>query len=140
MTDCDGGSMGIEQIAILMSEGVDPERVVLGHQDHRLDERYHQSVLATGAWIAFDQISKMKCAQDTGLAAMIARLVAAGFGGRILLSGDLARRSSLRAYGGGPGLVYLVESFPLLLMDAGLDAATVRQLLVDNPAQFLTIA
>lgn len=139
LTHCERGTMALEQLAILDEAGIDPARVMLCHQDHRLEESYLRSVLATGAWVSFDQVSKTKYAPDEDRAAMILRLVEAGFAGQLLLSGDLARRSYLRAYGGGPGLVYLVESFPPLLMAAGLDAPTVRQLLVDNPAKALTI-
>ena len=70
---------------------------------------------------------------------MVKRLVDAGNGDHLLLSGDLARKSYLRAYGGGPGWAYLLERFTLLLMEAGLDAPTVRRLLVDNPDRALTI-
>ena len=140
LTHCDRGTMATEQLAILTDEGVDPARVILCHQDFRLDEDYLTGLLSTGAWVSFDQVSKSKYAADTDRAAMIARLIQAGFGGRILVSGDLARRSYQRAYGGAPGLVYLVESFPLILMEAGLTAPDVRRLLVDNPAAAFAIA
>lgn len=139
LTHCDRGTMALEQLHILSAEGTDPSRVILCHQDFRLDEPHLQSVLRTGAFISFDQISKTKHASDQDRAAMVVRLVDAGFAPQILFSGDLARRSYLRAHGGSPGLVYLLEAFPLLLMDAGLDAPTARQLLVDNPARALTI-
>ena len=136
------GTTALEQLAILQEEGVDPSRVIVGHQGIGVgdtDPRAVLAVLAAGAWVSFDPVSRTAQGSDEERAATIARLVAAGFGGRILLSGNLARRSSLRAYGGSPGLIYPVESFPLLLMDAGLDAPTVRQLLVDNPARALAI-
>jgi predicted metal-dependent phosphotriesterase family hydrolase len=139
MAHCDRGTMAQEQLAILADEGVDPDRVILCHQDFQLDEGYLMSLLETGAWVSFDQVSKAKDAADSDRAAMIARLVQEGFGHRLLVSGDLDRRSSLRAYGGVPGLVYLMETFPLLLMEAGLSAPEVRTLLVDNPAAAFTI-
>ncbi len=140
LTHCDRGTMAREQLAILADEGVDPSRVILCHQDYRLDEEHLTGLLDIGAWVSFDQVSKDKYAPDADRAAMIARLVQAGFGNRLLISGDLARRSYLRAYGGAPGLVFLVESFPLLLMEAGLTAPDVRRLLVDNPADAFAIS
>ena len=139
VTHCDRGTMAREQLEILIAEGVDPTRVILCHQDFRLVEEHLIGLLDAGAWVSFDQVSKTTYAPDTERAAMIARLVQAGFGHRLLISGDLARRSYLRAHGGAPGLVYLVESFPLALMDAGLTAPDVRRLLVDNPADAFAI-
>jgi predicted metal-dependent phosphotriesterase family hydrolase len=139
-THTERGTMALEQITIFQEEGVDPSRVILGHMDHRLDEKYLRTLLETGAWVSFDQISKTQHGSDEDRAAMVKTLVDAGYAGQLLLSGDLARRSKLRAYGGEPGLTYLLDHFPLILMDAGLDAATVRRLFVDNPARALTIA
>ena len=113
--------------------------MILCHQDFLLDEERLIGLLDAGAWVSFDQVSKTEYARDTERAAMIARLVRAGFGNRLLISGDLDRRSYLRAHGGAPGLVYLVESFPLALMEAGLSAPDVRRLLVDNPADAFAI-
>jgi 5-phospho-D-xylono-1,4-lactonase len=139
-THTERGTMALEQIAIFQEEGVDPSRVILGHMDHRLDEEYLRALLETGAWVSFDQISKTQYGSDKDRAAMVKTLVDAGYADQLLLSGDLARKSKLRAYGGEPGLTYLLDHFPLILMDAGVDASTVRRLFVDNPAQALTIA
>lgn len=138
-THTERGTMALEQLAILESEGLDPARVVVGHLDFTLDEAYLRRVLETGAFVSFDQVSKTKYAPDAARAAMVWRLVEAGYSDQLLLSGDLARRSYLRAYGGGPGLTFLVERFPRYLYDAGLDGATVRRLYVDNPARALTV-
>lgn len=137
-THTDKGTMALEQIEILKEEGVDPSRVIIGHLDFMLDEAYLTSVLDTGAWISFDQISKSKYAPDQDRASMVKRLSDRGYLEQLLLSGDLARKSYLLAYGGEPGLRYLVERFPLLLMEAGLTAPQVRTLFVDNPARALT--
>jgi len=131
--------MALEHLAVLTGEGVEPGRVIVCHQDRGPDEAYLRSVLRVGAWVSFDLISTAGLPPNADRASMIARLVEGGYGGQMLLSGGSARRSSLRAHGGSPGLIYPVETFPLLLMAAGLDAPAVRQLLVDNPAKALTI-
>jgi phosphotriesterase-related protein len=138
-THTEQGTMALEQIALLQAEGVDPARVIIGHQDRRLEEAHLREVLGTGAWISFDQISKAHFGSDRDRAAMVARLVEAGFVDQLLLSSDLARKSAQPAYGGTPGWTYLVDTFPLMLMDVGLSAPTVRQLYFDNPARALTI-
>jgi predicted metal-dependent phosphotriesterase family hydrolase len=138
-THTERGTMALEQVAIFKEEDVDPSRVIIGHMDHRLDEPYLKSLLDTGAFFSFDQISKAQYGSDESRAAMVKTLVDAGYTSQLLLSGDLARKSKLRAYGGEPGWTYLIDHFPLVLMDAGLDAPTVRELFVDNPARALTI-
>lgn len=137
-THTDKGTMALEQLAILRNEGVDSARVIVGHLDFALDEAYLQKVLATGAFVSFDQVSKEKYAPDAARAAMLHRLAAAGHLGQLLISGDLARKSYWLAYGGVPGFRYLVESFPVMLMEAGFSATSVRQMLVDNPALALS--
>jgi len=138
-THTEAGTMGLEQLGLLRAEGVELNRVIIGHLDRNLEESYLRAVLATGAFASFDQVSKDYYGPDEPKAAMIKTLVDAGYEDQLLVSQDLARRSLLRAYGGGPGWVYLLERFTLRLMDAGIAASVVRKLLVDNPARALTI-
>lgn len=137
-THTERGTMALEQIELLRREGVDPRRVVIGHMDRRLEEHYLRHVLDTGATIGFDGWSKWEHALDEERAAMTKRLIDLGFAGQLLLSGDLARRSQQIAHGGGPGLVYFADYVPLLLMAAEIDAPTVRQLFIENPARAFT--
>jgi 5-phospho-D-xylono-1,4-lactonase len=139
-THTDRGTMALEQLAIFADEGVSRDRVVVGHLDFALDEAYLRRVLDTGAFVSFDQVSKSKYASDRERAAMLKRLIDAGHSSQLLISGDLARKSYLLAYGGSPGWRYLIEQFPLFMMEAGIEAAAVRQILIDNPSRALTIS
>ncbi len=138
-THTEQGTMAPEQLAILASEGVDPSRVILGHLDRKLEEGYLRGVLETGAFVSFDSLSNPRRPPDGPKAAMVRRLVEAGYGDQLLLSQDLARRSALRAYGGQPGWTAIFDRFALLLLEEGLSAMTVRRLLVDNVARALTV-
>jgi phosphotriesterase-related protein len=139
-TVAERGTMALERVAILRDSGVSPDRIVVGRLARRLDDfGYLRSVLETGVFVAFDNIGTDDSDADEARAAVVNRLVDDGFGDRLLLSGGQGRRSALLAYGGEPGLGYIVERFPLLLMEAGVTAATVRRLLVENPALALTI-
>ncbi|HEV2107990.1 MAG TPA: hypothetical protein VGR16_06985, partial [Thermomicrobiales bacterium] len=138
-THCELGTMALEQIEIFQEEGVDPCRVILGHIDRNPDDRYIRHVLDTGAFVSFDQVGKAAYGPDERRAARVKMAFDAGHGDQVLVSQDLARKSLLRAYGGGPGWVYMLERFTLLLMDVGLGAAAVRRLLVDNPQRALTV-
>ena len=68
-------------------------------------------------------------------------MVSSGFGRQIVLGMDAARRKYWKAYGGKPGMAFLLREFVPRLRDAGLDEADVRAILVENPAScysFLT--
>lgn len=133
------GSMALEQLAILREEGAEAGRIIIGHLDHRRDDTFLRQILETGAYVSVDHISHPPDGRDQGRAAMVKRLIDAGYADRIVLSGDLARRSMRPAYGGTPGWTYLIEGFPLLLMEAGVGAEEVRRLVVENPARALTV-
>lgn len=138
-THTEAGTMAVEQLDLLEREGLPVSRVILGHLDRRLDEGYLRELLARGAWVSFDQIGKSYYGPDEPKAALLARLMGDGYGGQLLLSMDLARKSLFPAYGGGPGWPYMLERFTLLLLDADLSANDVRRLMVANPQAALTV-
>jgi phosphotriesterase-related protein len=126
-------------LAELRGEGVEPARVTVGGFVGRPDEADLTALVAGGVSLAFDRLAANADWPAAAQATTLRALVAAGYGDRLLLSPGLDRRSSLRAYRGEPGWVWLPERFALTLMEAGLDAPAVRRLLVDNPARALTI-
>jgi 5-phospho-D-xylono-1,4-lactonase len=136
-THTTGGTAGIDQIRILVAAGADPTKVCVGHLDRRLDRSTHLQIARTGAFLGYDCISKEKYEPDAKRIDFIQWLVEEGHGSQILLSGDMARRSHLEAWGGSPGYRYIVETFVPSLVEAGLDASMARSLLIDNPARFL---
>lgn len=125
-------------LTVLQGEGVDPSRVVVGGVAGCPAGADLATLLGIGAALAFDRLAANPAWPAVDQATTLRALVAAGYGDRLLLSPGLDRRSSLRAYGGDPGWVWLLERFALTLMEAGLDAPAVRRLLVDNPARALT--
>lgn len=140
-THTEAGTMGLEQIELLRSEGVDPTHIIVGHVDRKLEWEYHLQLARTGAYLSYDQISKEKYAPDSRRVEFILRLVAEGHGRQILLSGDLARKSYWPSYGtgGGPGLTYILWRFVPWLRSEGLTEAVIEDLLVHNPARALSI-
>ena len=139
-THTQAGTMALEQVTLFMKHGVDPASIIIGHLDRKLEQDYIHEVAKTGVFLGIDQISKEKYYPDSARIKMILSLIEAGFGGQILLSGDLARRSYWPSYGnyGGPGLTYILWRFVPWLRESGVDGATIRQILVDNPARALS--
>jgi phosphotriesterase-related protein len=65
-------------------------------------------------------------------------MVEAGYGQQIVWGGDLARKSYLRAYGGGPGLAYVPGQFVQRMRDQGFDEDVIANVFINNPARALT--
>lgn len=139
ITHAEAGTMGREQVELLVTLGVAADRITVSHLDRRFEGAATlASVLETGAFIGFDQLGKPGYGPDGAKAVVLAGLIADGFGDQILLSHDMARRSLRLAYGGAPGMTWLLDHFVFMLLDAGVDAADMRRLLVDNPKRALT--
>src|SRR5512135_2520668 len=140
-THTEVGTMGLAQIQLLVSEGVKPERILIGHVDRKMEWDYHLAMWQTGVTLGYDQISKEKYAPDSQRVEFILRAVKAGFGQQIVLGGDLARKSYWPSYGtgGGPGLTYILWRFIPWLRSEGLSENAIQDLLVHNPARVLTI-
>lgn len=136
-THTEAGTMGLEQVALLTSEGVDPARIVIGHVDRNLDLDYHRALLATGVTISYDQISKEKYFPDARRVECLLQLVAEGYRTQIVLSCDFARRSNWPGYGnwGGPGLTYILWRFAPWLRAWGLPPDVLDDFLIHNPVR-----
>ena len=136
----ENGTMALELIETLGINGVDANRIIIGHVDRvNMNLDAHLEIARTGAYLQFDQIGKIDDYTDQQRAERVVELIQAGFGDQILLSLDFARRSQLVSYDGAPGLPYMSEWFMVLLLEAGLEAMDVRKLVIDNPARALTI-
>lgn len=139
-THTEAGTMALAQVQLLTDHGVAPTSLIIGHLDRNLDWSYILDVAQTGVFLGFDQISKEKYFPDALRISFILRLIEAGHGHQILLSGDLARRSYWPAYGfgNGPGLTYILWRFIPWLIEAGVAPELARSILTDNPAKALS--
>jgi predicted metal-dependent phosphotriesterase family hydrolase len=131
-----GGNLGSQHLDVFEAEGVDPGRVIIGHTDENADIRQLLTLVKRGAYVQFDVIGKTHWLLDETRIELLARLVDGGYGDRLLLSTDRCRVSELKVKG-GPGYDHLLRSFVPKLRQAGFDEATLRQILVTNPARIL---
>ena len=132
-THTEKGTWADGQIALLTSLGVPAGRMLIGHLDLKPDLAYLREIAATGVFMGFDQFSKAKYLADSARIELIARLVADGHGGQIMISGDLARRSYLPAWGGSPGYRYFLAELQETFAGQGIEPALYRAMLGDNP-------
>lgn len=128
------GTNGGGIVELLTGHGVPASSIVLAHVDRNPDAGEHAETAASGCWLQLDGPGRQKYWPDSTILQLIADLAARGLAGRILLGGDTGRRSSFRAYGGGPGLDYVFARFrPRLERELGADLA--HRIFVGNPAR-----
>jgi phosphotriesterase-related protein len=132
------GTFGNEIVDLLTAGGANPGRIALAHLDRNPDVELHAEIASRGVYLEYDTIGRTKYHPDSVVLDLIEEMVGLGHGERLLLGLDLGRRDYFRAYGGGPGLRYLMTSFvPRLRRRVGDDM--VGKILVANPARAFTV-
>jgi phosphotriesterase-related protein len=155
------GTMALEQVDILLQEGADPSRVVIGHLDNGPGIDSVRRVLDRGVNIAFDSVGKQfwdvrmppgrtpppgeytKQAvhrADLARAEMLAALVAEGYAGQILLSQDMVGSQvylNPSTYGQW-GYCYLPAVFRGLVAEHGVSEKHLDTMLRVNPVRLLS--
>jgi phosphotriesterase-related protein len=133
------GTNGLGIVEKLVSLGVPASSIVLAHVDRNPDAGEHAETASTGAWLQLDGPGRQKYWPDSTILELVAALAERGHADRLLLGGDTGRRSSFRAYGGGPGLDYVFRRFkPRLERELGLELS--HTIFVTNPARAFAFA
>ena len=130
------GSAAWEVLETLEAAGIAPERTMLAHVDRNPDPGLHAELAAAGAYLGYDGMARVKYWPDSVLLDCLLRVATLGGADRLLLGGDVARRTAFCSYGGLPGMAYLPRRFVPRLAEMGGEDL-VRRILVDNPARFL---
>lgn len=134
------GDLALEQVAILTSEGVPPDRIVIGHLGERRGVDDVLAVARTGVYVQVDHVGRAPqsgCQPEWQRARNVAALVRAGYLERVLVSMDLGANSLLH-WNGGHGYDHLLRAFVPLLRGEGLTEEEVRTILVENPRRVLS--
>lgn len=134
--------VGLAQLAILEDEGLDPARIVIGHCDSHPRIEHWREIVRRGAHVEADflgmSFTPLERAGEPKVVELISTLLNEGFEKQILLSQDVCHDSQLASYGGN-GYTYLQKSFLPSLAAAGVNAATIKTITVENPARLLTL-
>ncbi len=91
ITHTQNGTMGPAQAEFLISEGVNPKSIMIGHMSDNTDIRYHLSTLKHGVFIAFDRMGIQViagCPYDSEKYPVIIGLIGSGYADRIMISHD----------------------------------------------------
>jgi len=138
--------VGEQQVAIFEDEGLDLNRVYIGHSNDTTDLDYLQGLLRKGVWLGLDrhQTSAPIGPDWEGRAETLAALIKAGFGDRLMVSHDwsvlgVSRTSdplASRRYNPDGWLFATRKLYPRL-RELGISQEQIDRLNHDNPQRFL---
>ena len=135
LTHTEQGAGALEQVRLFEEFGVPLQHVVISHTDRAPDRVYHKEILSTGVILEYDSAFRWGPEAGNPTLDLVVAMVAAGFGQQIVLGMDAARRKYWKAYGGAPGLAFLLRDFVPRLIEAGLTKADIEKIFVSNPAK-----
>jgi phosphotriesterase-related protein len=142
--------MPMEIAELVQKEGGDLRRTIMCHIDRTIaDVRAVIELAQTGIWLEYDLFGlessyypynpSFDMPNDGGRMAHVLALMKAGHRDQLLLSHDIAYKSSLVKYG-GYGYHHLLVNVVPRLRRKGVDDASLRRLLVENPARAFVFA
>ncbi len=132
-THCEAGTGALGQIRLLVDAGVPGDRISLSHVDKVVDRGYHRDLFASGAFAVYDQAFRWGD-RPNGTLQLLEWAADDGHLSQVMLGMDAARQGYYRAFGGLPGLSYLLREFSDAMETRGLTEAMRRVLFVENPA------
>jgi predicted metal-dependent phosphotriesterase family hydrolase len=131
------GLAAMEELALLDRQGVSPQAFIWIHAHSEKNSELHIQAARRGCWIEFDGIHPRSLERHV---ALVKTMREANLLDRVLLSQDAGWYHVGETRGGEyRGYDFLLTGFVPALKAAGFSAAQIRQLLVSNPQQALTI-
>jgi phosphotriesterase-related protein len=137
-THTDEGQLGDEQQALLTSLGVPAHRIIIGHSCGSADSAYHAKLADRGSYLGFDRFGLEQLISDDTRVASILKLIAAGHGGRVVVSHDTVWCWRGAPLGSNPlwEPTHFTRRIVPKLRAGGASDAQIEALLVDNPRRF----
>lgn len=130
------GTLGLEQALFFKEQGVDLNRVIIGHVDLTGDFDYIFKIIKEGAYVEFDTIGKGNYMPDQVRADILKKIQDMGYIDKVLLSMDITRKSHLE-YQGGLGYSFLLDDFIPRLRRTGISEESIEKMLIKNPIAFM---
>lgn len=135
------GADAAAELEIILSEGLDPSRVLIGGLDRRqaVDAGYPDAVAERGAFVGIDHVGvndDEELLRDDERVALVLELVAAGHADKIILSSN-STGVAVAHKDNGVAYTAVLEQFIPAATAAGLSDQDARRILVDNPRTLL---
>ncbi len=128
----------LRQLDIYEAAGANPQNLCIGHMCCLDDPQAEiiSRIARRGAYVGFDRVTLNGTMPDANRVVMAMALANAGHADKLLLSSDFYSRPALKREG-GPGFAQTATVFGPMLREAGMDEATLRMVLEENPRRFL---
>ncbi len=140
---------GLDAVNLLIENGVPGKSICVCHIDVTFDYEYLKAIMATGAYIEFDNCGKEyyfeaqegafaggPFATDVERVAMLKKLVADGYGKQVIISNDVCLKASLHKYGGW-GYDHIFTNIVPMMRQEKMAAEDIKMIADENPIRFL---
>ncbi|MCM0649738.1 TatD family hydrolase [Clostridium swellfunianum] len=125
------GTLGLEQIDILKSNGANLNKVIIGHVDLSGDIDYILKLIDKGVYVAFDTIGKVNYMPEERRLQMLREICNRGLSNRVVMSMDITRKTHLKVRG-GLGYSYLLDKFIPFIKENGIAERDIENMLINN--------
>jgi phosphotriesterase-related protein len=147
ITHTENGTMGPEQASLLVGEGMNPKKIMIGHICGNPSIQYQVNVLSKGVNISFDRFGIETFVPDKVRISMLVGLLGVGYTGRIMISHDFmccvsGRGGKLPEEMGQKtanwSLTHIFQNIIPALKRAGITDNQIRTMTVDNPRRLFS--
>jgi phosphotriesterase-related protein len=147
ITHTENGTMGPEQASLLIGEGVNPKRIMIGHMCGNPSLQYQLNALDQGVNVAFDRFGIELILPDKVRTATLIGLLKAGYAERIMVSHDCVGCGLGRGGKMSEDKIRLVTNWSFThvfrniipaLKKAGITDEQIRMITVDSPRRLFT--
>lgn len=145
------GQAGLEAARRLISEGVEPQKIVICHVDVQFDLNYLRALLDLGVMLGFDNFGKEFYidpddrgfaggifARDIERVQVIRQLLGWGHETQILIANDICLKSMLHAYGGW-SYDHILRHIVPMMRHEGIPQSAIDTFLIHNPRRLLPL-
>lgn len=138
-------NIGIRQLDVLLDEGADPSRCIIGHADGTSNIRYLAEIMERGANVGLDMFAySFGRTGDAARLGMVTALVSMGYASQVVLSHDMVLHEMRRpgteddpSRYEGQNLCKLFEEVVPALLKAGVSEEAIHQMTIENPRRLL---
>ena len=141
-------SCGHDQIDIVTGEGLEADRLLVGHCDGRDDHPYQASLAARGAYVGFDRFGLEVFNSDETRMRNLKQMIDAGYRDQVVVSQDKVHcwLGNIPGVGSPEDIARIVPNWTMThlferifprLLEMGVSQADIDAILVDNPRRFL---
>lgn len=133
LTHTNFGKHAIVQAEKFEQLGADLSHIVISHVDRYKDIGYHRELLQSGISVEYDSAFRWK-PEDENWTYKLLEVLLPEFPNQITIGMDAAKHSYWKAYGGKPGLTYLLTTFKDKMKAMGLETY-LQKIFFENPAR-----